>query len=823
MFTLRRIPRHLNRWQTVSQQLRSRWRLSLELLESRLLPSVFPVTSTADSGANTLRQAILSANANPGADAITFAIAGPGVHLIQPASPLPSLSGPVRIDGTTQPGYAGTPLIQLDGSLAGIGAKGLTINASACMILGLDITRFNNDGIFVQGNNNVIQSNYVGTDTAGTKGQGNNGYGVEISGPAKSNLVGTNGDGKNDAVERNLLSGNGHSGVRITGAGANQNVVAGNFIGTDVSGKVLIGNGRDGVSIENGAQFNLIGTNGNSVDDIGERNIIVGSRFSGVAIGFGVNTGTSFNVVAGNFIGTDVTGTVALPNGDGVALGGAGAQFNLIGTNGKDKDVAGERNIISGNLLDGVGIGNFGTAKQNVVAGNFIGTDVSGTKPLGNADAGVLVHGTTSSNTIGGTVAAARNIISANHAEGIQLTDSQTTGNLFEGNFIGTDVTGAKPLGNGIGVLVHGTTSANTIGGVVAGARNLVSGNLNHGIDISDSGTTRNLVAGNYIGTDFAGGKVVANRGNGVQIESGASNNTVGGIAPLARNLISGNHGAGLSIQSAGLNVVQGNFIGTAGNGTSALGNVLQGVILTGGANKNTIGGSGSGARNIIAFNGADGVFVELGLSDLISRDSIFSNGGLGIRLDALTHANRSLAAPVLTSAINPGTGTKVQGNYQGAASTNYVLEFFSNVAADPSGHGEGQTFLASITVTTNATGKATFSILLGPVAVGHFITSTATDPLNDTSEFSNAVKAASLTMVSGPGLDVLGVRVVDQAHTSEYPFPSASIHERQLLEPGKQVVLLDGLVRMKLTSDEDQDRVHLRNPVDVDLVWHEE
>jgi hypothetical protein len=165
-----------------------RCRPALELLEGRLLPAVFVVTSTADSGANTFRQAILNANAHPGADMITFNIAGPGVHVIQPASPQTPVIGSALIDGTTQPGYAGTPLIQLDGSLAGTGANGLTINANTCIIRGLDISRFNNDGIFVQGNNNVFESNFIGTDPTGSQGQGNGGYGVEISGASKSNL-----------------------------------------------------------------------------------------------------------------------------------------------------------------------------------------------------------------------------------------------------------------------------------------------------------------------------------------------------------------------------------------------------------------------------------------------------------------------------------------------------------------------------------------------------------------------------------------------------------------------------------------------------------
>jgi hypothetical protein len=239
----------------------------------------FPVTSTGDSGPNTLRQAILDANANPGVDLITFNISAVGVQVIKPATPLPSITDAVKIDGTTQPGYASTPLIQLDGTLAGTGANGLSITTSNCTLLGLDVTHFSADGIFVQaGNNNTFQSNIIGLDPTGTKGQGNLLYGIELAGGSKGNLIGSNGDGVNDTAERNLLSGNGKSGVRIVGTGTSQNVVAGNYIGTNIGGTSGIGNGRDGVSIEGGAASNRIGTDGMSVDDAGQRNLISGSR-----------------------------------------------------------------------------------------------------------------------------------------------------------------------------------------------------------------------------------------------------------------------------------------------------------------------------------------------------------------------------------------------------------------------------------------------------------------------------------------------------------------------------------------------------------------
>ncbi len=313
---LRKVRRYLNsRGPTkASRRYSAQWRPSLELLEGRLLPSVFPVTSTADSGPDTLRQAILDANANPGSDTISFAIPGPGVHLIQPASALPSIIDSVRIDGETQPGYAGAPLIQLNGSLAGSSANGLTISGNACTVRGLDIVRFAGSGIQVQGSNNVIQANYIGIDATGTKAEGNGHNGIGITRGSKNNLVGTNGDGVNDIGERNLISGNGGEGVGINGVGTNFNVVAGNFIGTDVTGSFSVGNvGGAGVVIEGGAQSNRIGVNGADKDPGGERNLISGNFEDGVNI---QDQGTIKNVVAGNYIGTNATATAALANGD---------------------------------------------------------------------------------------------------------------------------------------------------------------------------------------------------------------------------------------------------------------------------------------------------------------------------------------------------------------------------------------------------------------------------------------------------------------------------------------------------------------------------
>src|SRR6516225_3885689 len=152
---------------------------SLEVLEDRSLPSVFPVTNTADSGSGSLRQAILDANGNPGADMIVFDIPGPSAHMIPLSSNLPTITDSVEIDGTTQPGYMGTPLIQIDGVLLGAGGIGLNITAGSCTVRALAITRFGKDGVLMQGSNNSLQLSFIGLDSNHVAG--GNGTGVFIS------------------------------------------------------------------------------------------------------------------------------------------------------------------------------------------------------------------------------------------------------------------------------------------------------------------------------------------------------------------------------------------------------------------------------------------------------------------------------------------------------------------------------------------------------------------------------------------------------------------------------------------------------------------
>jgi hypothetical protein len=469
-----------------------RARLSVEPLENRMLLSTFTVINTLDTPANSnyippgsLRDAVTRVNADkqPGIDTINFAI-GSGVQTIKLGYyALPGIRHSVVIDGTSQPGFAGTPLIELDGTTAfGNGGSGLTISAGNSTVKGLVINRFRSNGI-------------------------------QLTGPKGGDII------------------------------------AGNYIGTDVTGTVALGNGGNGVDVY-----------------------------------YSPN----------NTIANTIGGTTA-------------ATRNLISANG---------------FHYGGGAGVFVNSSGNIVEGNYIGTDVTGTRALGNSGAGVSVFGFTG-NTIGGTTAATRNLIS--------------------GNGVGNGQVGYLP-GSFSGVLVTGGSG--------------------------------NIVEGNYIGTDVTGIQAI------------------------------GNHDAGVYVAT--------NQYGFGGTG-------------------NTIGGTVPGAGNLIAYNDGDGVRVNMASGNAIHQNSIFGNGGLGIDLQAA--ANNSQAAPTLTAAVSSNGSITIGGTLTSAANTIYTLEFFSN----PSGTSQGKTFLGFITVSTDGTGKATFTATFAvALAPGQVMTTTATDPSGDTSMFAN-------------------------------------------------------------------------------------
>ncbi|MBA3775708.1 MAG: hypothetical protein H0X11_04590, partial [Betaproteobacteria bacterium] len=532
------------------------------LLLGLILPAraaTFLVTTTADAGAGSLRQAIANANITPGADVINFNIPGSGVQTLTPASPLPAISDPVNINGYSQPGSSMNTLANADNAVLLI-----EINGAVSLQFGLDIN--------LPGSGSTIRGLVI-----------------------------------------NRVAGGVAKGIIIRG---NNCIIQGNFIGTDPTGTIAFNLSGDGIQTDTSSG----GGSDNTIGGVlpGQRNVISGNRFNGISIN-GDN-----NVIQGNFIGVDATGAKALPNG---ADGGLGVR-------------------------------------------------------IGNSGTGTLV---------GGTIAGARNIISGNASGGLEIIADLSCCNVVQGNFIGTDATGTKPLGNG---------------------------------------------------------------GSGVDLSFSLGGNLIGGTTPEARNVISGNGTSGVVLQGAAEtgDEVQGNFIGTDVTGTLALGNGFDGVVILS-ANSASIGGTTVGAGNIIAHNGRFGISVlgNAGINNALLGNSIFDNRSLGIGLlsdgvtlndpsDADEGPNHLQNYPVLTSVGTAAGTTSVAGSLNSTANTTFRLEFFSNVSIDPSGFGEGQTFLGSSNVTTDPSGNASFNVGFPQIAAGRRVTATATDPAGNTSEFSAAL-----------------------------------------------------------------------------------
>jgi titin len=594
-------------------------------------------------------------------------------------------------------------------------------------------------GIFLDGDVNKILGNLIGTNAAGSAAMGNGQDGIVVLG--SRNVI-----GKGVANQQNVISANGTNGVEVTGPNATHNLVQGNLIGTDSSGTLALGNTGAGVFVGNGAGANTIG--GTTAD--GGRNLISGNQGAGVDL-----ESSPTNLVEGNFIGTNLSGNAALGNQNHGVL--VNSTSDTIGGRG-----AGAGNLVSGNASDQVTLNGDG----NVLLGNEIGTNAAGTAALGGGFSGVAVF--SSHNVIGGAQAGSRNLISGNSASGAVI-DGAVDHNLVAGNFIGTDIGGTTAVGNAVdGVFLLNGANHNTISG------NLLSGNTGRGLEID---SPANVVQGNLIGTDVSGNNPLGNQNNGVVVAG--DSNTIGGTAQGAGNVISGNALGGLAI-AGNKNVVQGNFIGTDKSGTLQLGNGQNGVrirkIDTFQASHNTVGGTAAGAGNIIAFNGQDGVLVDGGTNDAIFENSVFSNTGPGIEL--INHGNHDQAAPVLSSAVTTGSDITIQGTLHSKPNTQFRLEFFANSTSDD----EGQTFLGFQLVTTDGTGNVSFTAdFASSVSAGQFITATATTASgHDTSEFSEGIPAGSPTMPT-PENETAGVQGVAPLPKAkwlpEHPCAAPSAH----------------------------------------------
>ena len=361
----------------------------------------------------------------------------------------------------------------------------------------------------------------------------------------------------------------------------------------------------------------------------------------------------------------------------------------------------------------------------------------------------IELTGVNSALTINADGTVIRGIVSNLNGDSIVVNANNVT---IAGNFIGTNAAGTAGLplaGGGFGIR-HNVGNNLTVGGPNAADRNLLSGSAQGGLILGFIPvSTGHLIQGNYIGPDKTGTLSLTP----VTVPGGLSNVN---NATVIGNLISGNGGGGLgTINVAGPMIIRGNLIGTQRDGTSPLpnGNFGGMHIEMSGA---LIGGAGAGEPNIIAFNNGPGVWIRaLNVQgNRISQNVIHSNFNLGITLspnlpgtptlndagDPDTVAgNDGQNFPVITSAVVASGNATVSGTLNSLASTQFRIEFFANTACHSSGYGQGQTFIGSTDVTTNASGNASFGPLVFAVPAGQsVITSTATDTtLGNTSEFS--------------------------------------------------------------------------------------
>ncbi len=440
-------------------------------------------------------------------------------------------------------------------------------------------------GVLIDGNgvatttNNAIASNYIGTDVTGLIDLGNAGHGVQVFGSASGNTI-----GGTSSAHRNVISGNTGDGINSSGHNL---TIAANYIGSNASGTGEIANSGDGIDLNGGTNTTIGGTTA------AERNVISGND------GFGVymNSATSGNYVLNNYIGTDATGATDIANLDGIWVDGSSGNF--IGQ-------AGDGNLVSGNEFYGIVLDGFG-ANNNWVQANYIGTDAAGTAAVANHADGVYITNGAHDNLIGGTVAAAGNLISGNVGNGIRISGATSNANTISYNSIGTDLTGTFDLGNlGSGIYLAGG-DANVI------RDNLISGNDLYGINLASSDVTNSIIAGNTIGLNAAGTASLFNGSHAINVSS-ASGTMIGGSVAADRNVINANYPGdyAINVSSATNTDITGNYIGTDALGTTAL---ESGSFAINISNSSTtqVGGPAAGEENVIGGYGVVGVRVTSG------------------------------------------------------------------------------------------------------------------------------------------------------------------------------------------------------------------
>ncbi|HMP77350.1 MAG TPA: hypothetical protein PKE12_13730 [Kiritimatiellia bacterium] len=598
---------------------------SCAVLASRA--ATYTVINTNDTGAGSLRWAIESAATSAPPNEIHFNIPGPGPHTIKVGAILPTVSNTTAVLGNTQPGYAGTPVITILGPTTSGGDVGLNVNGAGTLVRAVRCTGFTQldygAGIGVGANARVaacvVDGNFNGIMALG-------------------GTVG--GTTTND---RNIIINNVNGIWMITNSSA---TIRGNFIGVQADGVTPAGN-----------EFGIrtFYTSGRTIEGHPDYpQVISGNTSAGILLGphGGYVWMSSGNTIKGNYIGTDITGMIAVPNN--IGIWSWGGEANAIGGVG-----ANDRNVISGNNGTGVLIeGMLAPGGQNnTVYGNYIGLAADGVTPLKNSIGVHILNGRT--NRIGGTSAGQGNWFGVADYYNVYISATPILSgtnqlwicysNIVQGNRFGltTGAVATVLYGSQAGVRIL-SASNNVVGGTTIAARNFISG-ASSGVAIEGTLARNNLIIGNNIGVGPTG-ELYPNNSYGVHVFN-APHNQIGGVFTNEGNAISGNQYYGVFIERTGsyANVVQGNRIGTDRSGTFSVSNRYSGVDIAGGAFSNLIGGADYSRANVIAGNGGAGVSIR----DAATRANEVRNNYIGMTTGFAAIGNSGSGVHIFHAATN--------------------------------------------------------------------------------------------------------------------------------------------------------------------------
>ena len=559
----------------------SRFRPTLEALEARETPAVFTVSSLADAGDDSLRQAIMNVNSTPGPDIIDFSVAG-AIQLTTVS--LPAFTNTVTLNGASAPNFAGVPLVQIDAN----GFGGLTFDTgSANSVLSLiSIVNATGTAVTLNDSNITLFGNYIGLGLDGATVEANSGDGIAINPTSANNTI-----GGADSLERNFISGNNGNGITITGSSRNQ--ILANYIGTDVSGTLARGNQGDGIELTAAAISNDIGGT-----TLAAGNLISANGGCGLLI-----TGQSLtNFVAGNFIGTTLTGNAPLGNAlDGIAILDGSNDNAIEGTFVDEKPFV-FFNVVCANGGNGLRIDD---SDNTLVHANYLGLGADDGTPLGNTLDGALIEGNSSNTQFGGIIPLG-DVAAANMRNGLEIRDTASDTlvfNLFSGvpSFSDTNKFGNKKDG----VLITSTGSGNII------KTSVLSANGMNGIEVGENASDVQLTE-LIIGLNTDGQMPIPNLGDGIKIDNNASSIQIGAFQQtIAPRVIDGaNDGDGIDITDTAHDIVIiGCSIGVS-KANTGLGNQGDGIFIGSSTSNISIGGVDSQLGNVIGSNLGNGIHL---------------------------------------------------------------------------------------------------------------------------------------------------------------------------------------------------------------------